>query len=65
MYHLMCYSADFKEDFISTNQESLEGDLFGRLERYLGAPIHKAVVVETRKTLYNKNAQSFTQLQLF
>ena len=65
MYHLMCYSTDFKEDFIGTNQESLEGDLFGRLERYLGAPIRKAVVVETRKTLYNKNVQNFTQLQLF
>ena len=65
MYHLMCYSEEFKEKFIGTTQESLEGDLFGRLERYLGAPIHKAVVVETRKTLYNKNVQNFTQLQLF
>lgn len=65
MYHLLCYSDQFKESHIGTTQESLEGDLFGRLERYLGAPIHKAVVVETRKTLYNKNAKYFTQLQLF
>lgn len=65
MYHLMCYSTDFKEDFIGTTQETLEGDLFGRLEHFFGAPIHKAVVVETRKTFFNKNVQTFTQLQFF
>lgn len=43
MYHLMCYSKDFKEKFIGTNQESLDGDLFGRLKRILGVPIQKAV----------------------
>ena len=65
MYHLMCYSTDCKEDFIGTNQESLEGDLFGRLERFFGAVIQKVVVVETSTILFNSEAQTFSQLELF
>ncbi len=65
MYHVMCYSKDFKEKFIGTNQKSLDGDLFGRLKRFFGVPMQKAVVVEHSRTLFNPETQHYSQLELF
>ena len=63
MYHLLCYSDQFKESHIGTTQETLAGDLFGRLGQFFKTDIHKVVVVETRETILNPKAE--TQLELF
>ena len=63
MYHLLCYSDQFKESHIGTTQETLAGDLFGRLGQFFKTDIHKVVVVETRETILNPRAE--TQLKLF
>lgn len=54
MYHVMCYSPSFREEFIGTTVQTLE-NVFDYLERFFSAPISKVVVVETRKTIKNPN----------
>jgi hypothetical protein len=61
MYHVMCYSNQFKEQFIGTNVRTLK-NIFEYVDKFFGATIHKVVVVETRETL--TRIQPGAQLEL-
>jgi len=61
-YHLLCYSTAWNEH-TGTTQENLDDDLFSRLYKFFGVQINKVIVVETRKTIYNKPV--YIQKELF
>lgn len=62
-FHVMCYSPSFKDEFISTNIQTLE-NIFEYVERFFSAPISKVVVVETGKTIENPNMKVPAGMQL-